>query len=93
MIKDAVIDILSEESPLTVRGLFYRLVARGHLDKTEREYQSTVRYVGQLRLAGALPWMESGRAVKCRNMGALGSCYARRQGPTDVTTGGQARPA
>ncbi len=42
---------------MTVRHLFYRMVAAGAVDKTELEYSNTVaRYAVELRRSGAIPY-------------------------------------
>lgn len=41
---------------LTVRQLFYRLVALGHLDNTRREYKNLVRNVSRARESGLIDW-------------------------------------
>lgn len=43
--------------PLTVRNLFYRMVAQALIDKTQSEYKNVVvRLAGLMREAGELPW-------------------------------------
>jgi hypothetical protein len=52
-----IIMILAEERPMTVRQIFYQLVGRGWIDKTENEYKNTVvRLLGDMRRAGELPF-------------------------------------
>ena len=41
---------------LTVRQLYYQLVARAIIPNTERSYKNTVRLVNEARLAGLLDW-------------------------------------
>lgn len=41
---------------LTVRQLYYQLVARAVIPNTERSYKNTVRLVNEARLAGLLDW-------------------------------------
>jgi hypothetical protein len=41
---------------LTVRQLYYQLVARDIIPNTERSYKNTVRLVNEARLAGLLDW-------------------------------------
>jgi hypothetical protein len=49
--------LLERENPMTDRQLFYRLVSAGTIAKTESEYKQTVvRLLGQMRLAGILPF-------------------------------------
>lgn len=57
VIKGAIYDALRVGHPMTLRQVFYRLVARRGIDKTEAEYDNTVgRLVKEMRLAGELPW-------------------------------------
>lgn len=49
--------LLSEEQPMTVRQLFYRMVSEGWIEKSEKEYKNTVvRLLGHLRRGGILPY-------------------------------------
>lgn len=41
---------------LTVRQLYYQLVARDHIPNTERSYKNTVTLVNNARLAGLIDW-------------------------------------
>jgi hypothetical protein len=41
---------------LTVRQLYYQLVARGHIENTERSYKRTTNLVNDARLAGLMDW-------------------------------------
>jgi hypothetical protein len=42
---------------MTVRQVFYQLVARGVIEKTEEQYQGTViRLMTEMRLDGSLPY-------------------------------------
>lgn len=48
---------LESYHPQTVRQLFYQLVSRGAVPKTEQAYQGiVVRLCGQMREDGGLPW-------------------------------------
>jgi hypothetical protein len=52
-IRDAIKSILRDDHPQTVRQVFYQLVVRGVVEKTEAEYQQTViRLLTEMRLAG-----------------------------------------
>jgi hypothetical protein len=56
-IRDAILEVLREENPATCRSVFYRLVSRGAVAKTEAEYKGTViRLLSEMRLDGSLPW-------------------------------------
>jgi hypothetical protein len=41
-LRDALHDILEADHPMTVRQLFYRMVSRGAIAKTENEYNNAV---------------------------------------------------
>jgi hypothetical protein len=54
-IKQAIIDVVSSDPPMTVRQVFYQLVTRGVIEKTEEQYQRTViRLMTDMRLSGEL---------------------------------------
>src|SRR5262245_54508404 len=56
-IKKAIIDILSEDNPQTVRQVFYALTVRGAIKKDEIEYQRTVvRLLTEMREAEEFPF-------------------------------------
>jgi hypothetical protein len=56
-IKQAILDVISDDPPMTVRQVFYQLVARGVIEKTERQYQQTViRLMTDMRIADELPF-------------------------------------
>lgn len=62
VIDDAIMQVLTEEHPATLRGTYYRVVSAGAVDKTERGYQLVGRQVLKLRRAGRLPysWITDG---------------------------------
>jgi hypothetical protein len=53
---DAIIAIINEYDRMSVRQLFYQLVARGHVEKTERAYKRVADAAVQIRLSGVLPY-------------------------------------
>jgi hypothetical protein len=56
-IKATIYDVVREDQPMTVRQVFYRLVSRGVIPKTEAEYKHTViRLLTDMRLAHELPF-------------------------------------
>lgn len=56
-VRSAIIDVLKADHPQTVRQVFYQLVTRNVIEKTEAEYQRTViRLLGEMRLADEVPW-------------------------------------
>jgi hypothetical protein len=53
----AIIEVVADDPPMTVRQVFYQLVTRGVIEKTEEQYQGTViRLMTEMRLAGDLPF-------------------------------------
>jgi len=56
-LRAAIVELLEEEQPCTVRQVFYRLVSAGRIAKTEGEYKTTVvRLLGEMRRSGDLPY-------------------------------------
>ena len=57
LIRDAMASFAEEHKPVTVRQLFYVLVSASVVEKSEREYKSTViRLALGLRRSGRIPW-------------------------------------
>jgi hypothetical protein len=57
VVRAAIKAILKADHPQTVRQVFYQLVTRGVIEKTEAQYQSTViRLLGEMRLDHGVPW-------------------------------------
>lgn len=56
-IRAAIYDALAADYPMTVRQVFYQLVSRGAIGKTEPEYHQTViRLLKEMRVAGEIPF-------------------------------------
>jgi hypothetical protein len=56
-LKAAVYKILWADNPMTVRQVFYQLVNRGLIEKSDAEYQQTVvRLLTTMRVGGELPF-------------------------------------
>src|SRR6516165_6109149 len=56
-IREAIVEILGEYRPMTVRQMFYALTVRGLIAKTEAEYnQTVVRLLTDMRWAGDIDW-------------------------------------
>jgi hypothetical protein len=56
-IRDTIIAVIKADPPMTVRQVFYQLVTRGVIEKSEAQYQGTViRLMTEMRLSGVLPW-------------------------------------
>jgi hypothetical protein len=56
-IRTAIYEVLAADNPMTVRQVFYQLVGRGVIGKTEAEYHQTViRLLTSLRRCGDIPF-------------------------------------
>jgi hypothetical protein len=56
-IRDAIVAILTDDNPQTVRQIFYALTVRGVIKKAEIEHQRTVvRLLAEMREAGLIPF-------------------------------------
>lgn len=56
LIDDIVEDYQSQGFRLTIRQLYYQLVARGHIENTVRSYDNTVALMTNARMAGLIDW-------------------------------------
>lgn len=58
----AILTVCTEDHPLSVRGVFYRVMSAGAVEKTEKAYGAVQREVLKLRRTGALPyeWIADG---------------------------------
>jgi len=56
-IREAIYAALAADNPMTVRQVFYQLVGRGAIEKTESEYKQTVgRLLTEMRRAREIPF-------------------------------------
>lgn len=56
-IKADIVSVLKADPPMTVRQVYYQLVIRGTIEKTEEQYQGTViRLLTEMRMNGAVPF-------------------------------------
>src|SRR4051812_19662309 len=54
-LKTLMFDIIAADNPMTVRQVFYQLVHRGAIEKSEAEYQQVVvRLLTAMRISGEL---------------------------------------
>ena len=68
-IRAALVDLVEQHRPVSVRQCFYLAIAAGLLDKTEQQYQAVVRLLGELRWAGTIGWgsvVDHSRSVRSR---------------------------
>lgn len=56
LVNEIVREYMAQGYVLTVRQLYYQLVARGHIENTERSYKRTTNMVNDARLAGLVDW-------------------------------------
>ncbi len=61
-LQDVILAVCHEDHPLSVRGVFYRVLSAGAIDKSEAEYRTVQREVLKLRRSGELPyeWIADG---------------------------------
>jgi hypothetical protein len=59
---DAIVTAVADEHPVTLRGVFYRVVSAGAVDKTELGYRTVGRRLLALRRDGQVPysWITDG---------------------------------
>jgi hypothetical protein len=64
----AIYEIAEAERPVTVRGLFYRVMSRGLAPKTEAGYRVIQRQALKLRRSGELPygWITDGSRLRLK---------------------------
>ena len=64
----AILEVAEAENPVTVRGLFYRVMSLGLVPKTERGYYVVQRQTLKLRRAGVLPygWITDGTRLRLK---------------------------
>src|SRR5262245_37392734 len=56
-IKSAITAVLKADHPMTVRQVFYQIVVRKVIEKTEEQYQGTViRLLTDMRIEGKIPF-------------------------------------
>jgi hypothetical protein len=62
----AIYDIAEAERPCTIRGLFYRVMSKGLVPKTEQGYKVVQRQALKMRRAGELPysWITDGSRLR-----------------------------
>jgi hypothetical protein len=67
-IDTAIYEIAEIEEPITVRGLFYRVMSLGLVPKTERGYAVVQRQTLKLRRSGTLPygWITDGSRLRLK---------------------------
>ena len=56
LIDQAIIDSVATEHPVSLRGVFYRVVSAGAIEKTEAGYNVVGRQLIKLRTSGRVPY-------------------------------------
>lgn len=61
-VDEAIVAAVRDEHPVTLRGVYYRVVSAGAVDKTENGYRLVGRQLIKLRRAGIIPhaWITDG---------------------------------
>ncbi len=57
-VQDAIVEAVAADSPVTLRGVFYRVVSAGAVDKTEKGYDLIGRELLKLRRAGRVSYAD-----------------------------------
>lgn len=62
----AIYEIAEQERPVSIRGLFYRVMSRGVVPKSEKGYKVVQRQALKMRRAGTLPynWITDGSRLR-----------------------------
>ncbi len=80
VLDETIIEVCAADHPLSVRGVFYRVMSAGVVEKTEREYEVVQRRVLKLRRSGELPyaWIADGTRwhVKSRSWSSVDQALA-----------------
>jgi hypothetical protein len=61
-VDEAIVDAVRADHPVTLRGVYYRVVSAGAVEKTEKAYQLVGRQLLKLRRSGVVPysWITDG---------------------------------
>lgn len=76
MIDEMITEYQRQGFMLSVRQLYYQLVARGIIENTERSYKNTASLINDARLAGMLDWdaiEDRGRDIEMRSRWTSGA--------------------
>ena len=57
-IDTAIVSAIAEDAPVTLRGVFYRVVSAGAIEKTELAYRTISRELLKLRRAGVVDYAD-----------------------------------
>lgn len=65
-LRDAITRVAADYNRMTIRQLYYQLVSRGVIDKTEQAYKRVCDISGQMRLGGDLPYRKIADGSRAR---------------------------
>jgi hypothetical protein len=65
-LRDAITLVAADYKQMTIRQLYYQLVSRGVIDKTEQAYKRVCDISGQMRLNGTLPYRKIADGSRAR---------------------------
>ncbi len=75
-LRAAILDVAAEYERMSVRQLFYQLVSRGAIEKTEQAYKRVCDMSVQLRLDGSLPYTKIADGHRSRRVAYMLSSLA-----------------
>ncbi len=80
VVDNAILEVVAADHPMTLRGVYYRVLSLGLIEKTEAAYQLVGRQLLKLRRSGALPysWITDGTryVIKPRSWSDLDEALA-----------------
>ena len=67
-VREAIYDVLAEDHPASVRGVYYRVLSRGLFEKDENNYRKVQQRVLDMRRRGDLPyaWITDGTRMRLK---------------------------
>ena len=65
-LRDAITQVAADYNQMTIRQLYYQLVSRGVIEKTEQAYKRVCDISGQMRLSGDLPYRKIADGSRAR---------------------------
>src|SRR6516162_7560299 len=55
-VREAILKAVAEDAPVTVRGIYYRVVSAGVVPKDQKGYNTVQSQVYRMRYEGAIDW-------------------------------------
>ncbi len=81
-LRDAILAVAAEYDRMSVRQLFYQLVARGHIDKTENQYKRVAAKLS--RAAQLFDALRGTRHVRALGLQLLAGEFEREPYPVRI---------